>query len=82
MVAARLLVGQERQHDVTRRLAAFAQPLAHDRQHHRVHVLHVDRAAAPHAAVGDLAGQRVHPPVGRVGGDDVEVAVDQQRGPC
>ena len=28
-------------------LAALAQPLAHHGQHHRVHVLHVDRAAAP-----------------------------------
>ena len=76
-----LLVGGEREHDVAGGLAALAQPLADDGQHHRVHVLHVDRAAAPDAAVGDLAGERVVPPVGGVGGHDVEVAVDEQGGP-
>ncbi len=78
--AAGLLVGHERQHDVARRLAAAAR--AHspdDGERHRVHVLHVDRAAAPDAAVDDLAGERVDRPVGGVGRHDVEVAVDQQR---
>ena len=40
---------------------AGALPLAHDREHHRVEVLHVDRAAAPEVAVADLAGERVAP---------------------
>ena len=48
-----------------RRRAAACGPrgaiCADERQHHRVHVLHVDGAAAPDAAVGDLAGERVVP---------------------
>ena len=36
---------------------------AHDGEDHRVHVLHVDRAASPHAAVADLARERVDRPV-------------------
>ena len=79
--AAGLLVGEEGEHDVARGLAAAAQPVAYDRQRHRVHVLHVDGAAAPHAAVGDLAGEGVVGPVRRVGRYDVGVAVDEQRGP-
>ena len=78
-LAAGLLVGDEGQHDVARRLDAGAGPVADQRQHHRVHVLHVDRAAAPDVAVALLAGERVHAPLGRIGGDDVEVAVHQQR---
>ena len=58
-----------------------ARPLPDHRQQHRVHVLHVDRAAAPDEAVPLLAGERVHRPLARVGGDDVEVAVQQQRRP-
>ena len=49
------------------------------RQHHRVHVLHVDRAAAPDAPVALLPGERVDRPVGGVGRHDVEVAVHAQR---
>ena len=81
VVAARLLVGQERQHDVPRRPAALPEPLPDHGEDHRVHVLHVHRAAAPDAAVTDLAGERVDLPVRRVGGDHVEVAVDQQGRP-
>ncbi|GES33176.1 hypothetical protein San01_56640 [Streptomyces angustmyceticus] len=79
--AARLLVREERQHDVARRLAAGAQPVADDGQRHRVHVLHVDRAPSPEAAVGDLAGERVVGPVVGVGRHDVGVPVDEQAGP-
>ena len=79
--AAGLLVGGEGEHDVAGRLALLAQALADDRQHHRVHVLHVDRAAAPDAVVGDLAGEGVVLPVFGVGRDDVEVTVDEQGGP-
>ena len=50
-----------------------------DGDHHADHVLHVDRAAAPHVAVLDRAGERVHAPVGGFGGHHVEVAVDHQR---
>ena len=53
--------------------------LPRDREHHADHVLHVDRAAAPDVAVLDGAGERVHAPVGGLGGHHVEVAVDQQR---
>ena len=93
---ARLLVGQEGQDHVAGRTAALTQALADDGEDHRVHVLHVDGAAAPDAvflgagaagagAAGacgaDVAGERVDLPVRRVGGDDVEVAVDEQGGP-
>ncbi len=37
--------------------------------------------AAPDAVLGHVAGERVDPPVARVGGDDVEVTVDQEGGP-
>ena len=54
--------------------------LAHDREHHRVHVLHVDRAR-PQTSRRHLAGERVKGPVRGVGRHDVQVAVHQQRGP-
>ena len=76
--AARLLVGQEGEHDVARGFAAAAQAFADDREGHGVHVLHVDGAAAPDVAVvGDLAREGVHRPVGGISGNDVEVTVDQ-----
>ena len=50
-----------------------------DGEQHRVEVLHVDRAAAPQAAVADLARERVDLPVLGGGRDDVQVAVQQQR---
>ena len=79
--AARLLVRGEHEQHITRRPPTLPQPLADDRQDHGVHVLHVHRAAAPDAAVGDLAGERIVPPVGRVGRHDVKVTVDQQGWP-
>ncbi len=79
--AACLLVGQEGQHNVPGRAAALAQPLAHHREHHGVHILHVDGAAAPDAVPFDLAGERVHPPVRRVGGHHIEVAMNEQGRP-
>ena len=81
-LAAGLLVGDVGQHDVARRLHAGAGPVAHQRQDHGVHVLHVDRAPAPDVAVALLAGERVDAPLGRVGGDDVQVPVHQQGGPA
>ena len=77
-VAARLLVGGEREHDVAGRLAPLAHPLPDDREDHRVHILHVDRAAPPHAPVGDLPGERVERPVAGVGRHHVQVPVDKQ----
>ncbi len=77
--AARLLVGEEGEDEVARRHDAVAAEPAGDRDHHRVHVLHVDRAAAPHVAVLHRTGERVHRPLRRLGGHDVEVPVDEQR---
>ncbi len=77
---ARLLVGGEREHHVARP-PPLPQPLPDDGQDHRVHILHVDRAAPPDAAILGLPGERVHPPVGRIRGDHVEMTVDEQAGP-
>ena len=66
---------------VARRLGAGAGEVAQVGQDHRVHVLHVDGAAAPDAAVALLGGERVDLPVGGVGRHDVEVAVDGEAGP-
>ncbi len=79
--AAGFLVGQERDDDVARRPPALGQALPQHRQEHRIHVFHVDRAAAPDAVLGDLAGERVHPPVSRVGRNHVQMTVDEQGGP-
>ena len=51
----------------------------HDRQLHRDEVLHVDRAAAPDVAVGDVAGERVVGPPLRRRRHDVEMAEQQER---
>ena len=69
------------------RAPAPARPAPDDGQHHRVQVLHVDGAATPHAAVADLARERVDLPVLGRRRYDVEVAVHQQsvaatRGPA
>ena len=81
VAAAGLLVGEEGEDDVARRPLAVAEHPAHGRQDDRVHVLHVDGAAAPEAAVALLAGERVDLPVRGAGRDDVQVAVHQQRRP-
>ena len=77
--ATGLLVGEEDHDEVARRHGAGAREVAHGGQHHRVHVLHVDRAAPPDAAVALLPRERVDRPVGGVGRHDVEVAVQAQR---
>src|SRR6202042_1832103 len=92
----RLLVGQEGQDHIAGRTAALTQALADDGEDHRVHVLHVDGAAAPDAvffvagaagagAAGacgaDVARERVNLPVRRIRRDDVEVAVQEQGRP-
>ncbi len=76
--AAGLLVGHQAEDHVARRLLA-ARERAHERgEHHRDAALHVERAAPPDVAVGDLAGERRMRPVA-ARGDDVDVALQQQR---
>ena len=77
--AAGLLVREEHDDQVAGRSGTCAGQVAHRREHHRVHVLHVDRAAAPHAAVTLLPRERVDRPVGGVGRHHVEVPVHAER---
>jgi hypothetical protein len=79
-VALVLLVGDERQHDVAARAAALDVPAVDHGQRHGGHVLHVHGAAAVDEAVADLAAERVEAPLGGVGGHDVEVGLDEDRG--
>src|SRR5947209_2259495 len=53
--------------------------MAGQHDHHADHVFHVDRAAAPDVTVFDCAGERVHAPLGRLRGHNVEMPMDQQR---
>jgi hypothetical protein len=69
----------ERNAKTPRRHDAGALEVPGDRDEHPAHVLHVDRAAAPHVAVFDGAGKWVHAPVRRLGRHHVEVPVQQQR---
>jgi hypothetical protein len=78
---AGLLVGQEGDDEVAGRPLTGADQLADGGEDHGVHVLHVDGAAAPHAAVADLRREGVDLPVVRARGDDVEVTVDEERRP-
>ena len=75
-----LLVGEERERHVAGRLLAGPGEVSQVGDDHRVHVHHVDCTPTPDAAVALLAGERVDLPVGGVGGDDVEVAVDRETG--
>ena len=79
---AGLLVGQEGEDDVPRRHDPVALEPPRDRDHHRDHVLHVDRAAPPHVAVLDGPGERMHRPLTRVGRHHVEMPVHEQRVPA
>ena len=78
---AGLLVGDEGKDEITGRRAPRARPVADDREGHRVHVLHVDRAAAPEASVADLSGERVDRPVVLLSRYDVQMPVNEQRRP-
>ncbi len=78
--AAVLLVGEERQDEVALGLLPRAQDLGDRRQDHGVHVLHVDRAAAPQHPVADLACEGIDAPVLGDRGDDVEVPVQDECG--
>ncbi len=79
LVPPGLLVGGEAEHQ---------RPVGHDAgpgtgthrgEQHRVEVLHVDGTATPELTLVDLPAERVQLPVGGVGGDDVEVAVHEDR---
>ena len=76
-----LLVGGEGEHHVPGGQPGLAGQPPGDRQHHRRGALHVDRTASPDPAVGDLARERRHRPVGGLGRDDVEVRVHEQARP-
>ena len=78
VLAAVLLVGDEREDEIARRHDARTLQLSGDHDHHADHVLHVDRAAAPDIAVFDRSGKRVHAPVGRFGRHHVEMPMDEQ----
>ena len=80
VLAGALLVGEERQDEVAARPAPLAQPPPDDGERHGQAALHVDGAAPPHAPVADLARERRDGPLGGVGGDHVQVPVDQERG--
>jgi hypothetical protein len=75
-----LLVGGERQHQVTGGAHTVAGPVPHHREQHRHRVLHVDRAAPPQHPVAHLPGERRHRPLGGVGGHHVQVTVHEQGG--
>ena len=79
VLAAVLLVGDEGEHQIPRRDDALAFEVPGDGQHHPAHVFHIHRAAAPHVAVAHRTRERVDAPVGGLGGDDVEVPVEEQR---
>ncbi len=80
--SASLLVGHKGENQVTRWAAAGPDKITNDREGHCVHVLHVDGAPAPQAAVEDLAREGMHPPVRRIRRYHVEMTVDEQRRPA
>ena len=89
--AAGLLVGGRREHDVpgeagdriAGRVASGRARLggeaADHADLHRDHALHVDRAAAPDVAVGDVGGERVVRPAVSRGRDHVDVREQEER---
>ncbi len=77
---ARLLVGEEREHEVTRRGDLVRDEVAEVGQHHADHVLHVDRAPPVQHAVHDVAREGVVAPRLGVGRHDVEMPVQDQPG--
>ena len=77
--AAGLLVGDGEVDEVAARAeTALGKGAEHD-GHRRREVQHVDRAAAPHLAVDQLAAERVVPPSVNRDGDDVGVTHQTQR---
>ncbi len=76
--AAVLLVGEERHDHVALGLLPRAQQIGDGGQDHGIHVLHVDRSAAPQDAVADLSREGIDAPVLGDGGHHVEVSVQDQ----
>ena len=77
--AARLLVREHRDDHVPRGTPPLPRHLSDDREDHRVHVLHVDRATAPEQPIALLPAERVDLPVARLGGNHVEVPMEHER---
>ena len=75
---SRLLVGEHREDEVARRPAAGL-GANQGSDHHRHTALHVERAAAPQVAVDDVAAEGTVAPVLVDRGDDVDVALEEQR---
>ena len=78
--AAGLLVGDGEVEQVALGPEAAPHERAEHDRHRRREVEHVDRAAAPHLAVDQLAAERVVPPAGGVDRHDVGVTHQAQRG--
>ena len=79
--AAGLLVGEEHDEQVPRRHLSGPGQVPDGREHHRDHVLHIDRASAPDAPVALGSRERVDLPVLTPSRHDVQVPVDTQPGP-
>ena len=80
--AAGLLVGEERDDEVARRLLARRGRSSRTAARIMASMSFMSTAPRPQTQSSrDLAGERVDLPVVGAGGDDVEVAVDQQAGP-
>ena len=77
-VSAGLLVGEHGEHDAAGRHAALCLRSEERRDHHRHARLHVERAASPYDAVGDLGRKRRMRPLLARGRDDVDVAVEEE----
>ena len=75
-----LLVGDGQVHQVAGRAEAGRRQVLERHRHRRGEVQHVDRAAAPHLAVDELAAERVAPPAVGVDRHDVGVTHEHQRG--
>ena len=79
-VAAVLLVGEDHEHERRRRAGLVRGEEC--RHEHRHAALHVERAASPHVAVGELGRERRPAPLLAGGGDDVDVALEHERRPA
>ena len=76
---AGLLVGGQRENDVAGRRGVGRGDAHQRRQENRDSTLHVEGASPPHLAVDQFAAERRMSPLARVGRNDVNVAVQEQR---
>ncbi len=74
-----LLVREEGDDQVALGALVGAKDVLQRRDDHGVHVLHVDRAAPPQHSVANDAAERIDSPVGGIGGNDIGVAVHDER---